>query len=71
MEIVMNTVTLLHPTSQAWLKQSSALAPHLDAFAAHLENGRYAVNTTRIILLASRSFRALDDTDLLAIANAR
>jgi len=42
----MNTVTLLHPTSQAWLN-NSALEPHVDAFAAHLEDGRYAVNTTK------------------------
>lgn len=42
----MNTVTILHPTSQAWLN-NSALAPHVNAFAAHLEDGRYAVNTTK------------------------
>ena len=42
----MNTVTILHPTSQAWLN-NSALAPHVDAFASHLENGRYSVNTTK------------------------
>jgi hypothetical protein len=42
----MNTATLLHPTSQAWIN-NSALAPHIDAFASHFENGRYAVNTTK------------------------
>jgi len=42
----MNPIASLHPTSQAWLR-NSALAPHIDAFAAHLESGRYATTTTK------------------------
>ncbi len=42
----MKPITTLHPTSQAWLS-NSVLAPHMDAFAAHLENGRYAATTTK------------------------
>lgn len=35
----------LHPTPNAWLL-NSLLAPHIDAFAAHLRHGRYASTTT-------------------------
>lgn len=42
----MNPITTLHPTSQAWLR-NSVLAPHMDAYAAHFENGRYAATTTK------------------------
>jgi len=41
----MNPITTLHSTSKAWL-HNSVLAPHIDAFTTHLENGRYATNTT-------------------------
>ena len=42
----MDPITSLHSTSQAWLR-NSALAPHVDAFVAHLGSGRYATNTTK------------------------
>ena len=41
----MDLIAAPHPTHQAWLLQS-ALAPHLDAFNAHLSRGRYAAITT-------------------------
>lgn len=41
----MEPFALLHPTPKAWLF-NSPLAPHIGAFAAHLERGRYAGNTT-------------------------
>lgn len=41
----MNSITSLHPTPRAWLL-NSVIAPHAKAFAAHLERGRYAANTT-------------------------
>lgn len=41
----MDCVASLHPTPQAWLRDS-ALAPHVDAYAEHLRKGRYATNTT-------------------------
>ena len=41
----MNPITTLHSTSKAWL-HNSVLAPHIDAFTTHFENGRYATNTT-------------------------
>jgi len=41
----MDLIASPHPTHQAWLLQS-ALAPHLDAFNAHLSRGRYAAITT-------------------------
>ncbi len=42
----MKSTITLQATSNAWLI-NSVLAPHLDAFTAHLQIGRYAVNTTR------------------------
>ncbi len=42
----MDYVASLHPTPQAWLR-NSALAPHIDAYAAYLRQGRYASVTTR------------------------
>jgi len=42
----MDPIASLHATPKAWLV-NSALAPHLDAFAAHLRHGRYAANTTK------------------------
>ena len=42
----MKSTITLQATSKAWLI-NSVLAPHLDAFTAHLQIGRYAVNTTR------------------------
>ena len=42
----MDFVASLHPTPQAWLRDS-ALAPHVDAYGAYLRQGRYATNTTR------------------------
>ena len=41
----MDPIASLHRTPKAWLV-NSALAPHLDAFAAHLRHGRYAATTT-------------------------
>jgi integrase/recombinase XerC len=40
----MDVTATLHPTPRAWLL-NSALAPHLDAFAAHFQRGRYAAST--------------------------
>jgi integrase/recombinase XerC len=42
----MDFVTSLHPTPQAWLR-NSALAPHIDAYEAYLCKGRYASVTIR------------------------
>lgn len=42
----MNLIASLHFTPKTWLVDS-ALAPHLDAFAAHLRRGRYAAKTTQ------------------------
>src|SRR3990172_4238862 len=42
----MNLITSLHGTPQTWLL-NSALAPHLDAFAAHLRRDRYGAITTK------------------------
>lgn len=42
----MDPITALHPTPKSWLTNSK-LAPHVDAFVAHLNVGRYAVSTTR------------------------
>lgn len=41
----MDPFASLHPTPKAWLL-NSPLAPHIDAFVAHLRRGRYAGNTT-------------------------
>ena len=40
----MDRFASLHPTPKAWLLNSQ-LAPHIDAFAAHLGRGRYAGST--------------------------
>lgn len=40
----MDKLTSLHATPKAWLL-NSVLAPHTEAFAARLEQGRYAANT--------------------------
>lgn len=42
----MKSIITLHATPNAWLT-NSVLAPHLDAFIAHLQCGRYADGTTR------------------------
>lgn len=42
----MDFVASLHPTPQAWFR-NGALAPHIDAYAAYLRQGRYASITTR------------------------
>ncbi len=42
----MKSIITLHATPNAWLI-NSVLAPHLDAFIAHLQRGRYAATTTR------------------------
>lgn len=42
----MDFIASLHPTHKAWLV-NSALAPHIDAFVAHLRRGRYADSTTK------------------------
>jgi integrase/recombinase XerC len=42
----MDPIASLHRTPKAWLV-NSALAPHLDAFTAHLRHGRYAATTTK------------------------
>lgn len=45
----MNSIFHLHPTAHGWLR-NSVLAPHVDAFAAYLKNGRYASTTTHTYL---------------------
>ena len=45
----MKSIITLHDTPNAWLT-NSVLAPHLDAFVAHLHLGRYAAKTTRSYL---------------------
>jgi len=42
----MKSIITLHATPNAWLT-NSVLAPHLGAFIAHLQQGRYAAKTTR------------------------
>lgn len=42
----MKSIITLHATPNAWLT-NSVLAPHLDAFITHLQQGRYATNTTK------------------------
>ena len=42
----MKSIITLHATPNAWLT-NSVLAPHLDAFITHLQQGRYAANTTK------------------------
>jgi integrase len=46
LEITMRFIASLPAGSQTWLL-NSPLAPHLDAFAAHLANGGYSAQTTR------------------------
>jgi site-specific recombinase XerD len=41
----MKSIITLHATPNAWLT-NSVLAPHLDAFIAYLQSGRYATGTT-------------------------
>jgi integrase/recombinase XerC len=41
----MKSIITLHATPNAWLT-NSVLAPHLDAFIAYLQRGRYAAETT-------------------------
>src|SRR4030065_2642226 len=41
----MNTIPSLHATPKTWLL-NSVLAPYAETFAARLERGRYAANTT-------------------------
>ena len=41
----MKSIITLHATPNAWLT-NSVLAPHLDAFIAYLQSGRYAAGTT-------------------------
>ena len=45
-ETIVDLIASLHPTPRAWLL-NSALAPHLDAFGAHLRRGRYAAGTIK------------------------
>jgi hypothetical protein len=40
----MDSITALHATPRAWLLHS-VLAPHADAFASHLRQGRYSRRT--------------------------
>ncbi|WP_432741470.1 hypothetical protein ABXJ76_14680 [Methylobacter sp. G7] len=41
----MKSIITPHATPNAWLT-NSVLTPHLDAFIAHLQCGRYAAGTT-------------------------
>jgi integrase/recombinase XerC len=45
----MDPIVSLHATPKAWLLHS-VLAPHVDAFASHLRQGRYSSNTRRSYL---------------------
>lgn len=42
----MDHIDSLHPTPRAWLR-NGALAPQMEAYAAHLRQGRYASGTAR------------------------
>ena len=42
----MDLIASLHATPKTWLLHG-ALAPHMDAYGAHLLHGRYAANTTK------------------------
>jgi integrase/recombinase XerC len=46
LETIMDLIASFHATPKTFLL-TSALAPHLDAFTAHLRRGRYATNTTQ------------------------
>lgn len=46
LEIIMSFIAPLPAKPQAWLL-NSPLAPHLDAFGAHLVDGGYSVQTIR------------------------
>lgn len=46
LEIIMSFIPSLPDIPNAWL-HNSPLAPHLDAFAAHLADGGYRAQTTR------------------------
>ena len=45
LEIIMRFIASLPAGPQTWLL-NSPLAPHLDAFAAHLADGGYSAQTT-------------------------
>ena len=51
----MKSIITLHATPNAWLT-NSVLAPHLDAFIAHLQRGRYVAKTTRGYLASIAHF---------------
>jgi integrase len=55
LEIIMNFVPSLPAVPSAWL-HNSPLAPHLDAFAAHLADGGYSAQTTRSHFLGIAHF---------------
>jgi hypothetical protein len=65
----MKSTITLQATSNAWLI-NSVLAPHLDAFTAHLQIGRYAVNTTQELCSWHCPFRLLDDSKQPASAGS-
>ena len=46
LEIIMSFIASLPAGPQAWLF-NSPLAPHMDAFGAHLVDGGYSAQTTR------------------------
>lgn len=47
LEIIMSFIASLPAGSQTWLL-NSPLAPHLDAFAAHLADGGYSAQTVTV-----------------------
>ena len=55
LETIMDLVASLPATPKAWLL-NSLLAPHMDAFVAHLRRGRYATKTTKSHLLGVAHF---------------
>ncbi len=59
----MNPIASLHVTLKGRLV-NSALTPHLDAFAAHLERGRYAANTTKGYVAGIAHFACSVEADL-------
>jgi hypothetical protein len=59
-EITMKSIITLHATPNAWLT-NSVLAPHLDALITHLQQGRYAANTTKGYYSRHCPFRLLDN----------
>ena len=52
----MNSIPRPHLYPNRWLLDS-ALAPHIDAYVAHLNRGRYSLALPVGILLASRTLR--------------